>query len=185
MHFSFFLENEIATKRFAQDLALALKPGDLVTMQGDLGTGKTTIARTIIHTLAHDNTLYVPSPTFTLVQSYQLPQFEIIHADLYRLSMVEEIYELGLHETREQSIMLIEWPKKGADFLEPVTFALTLQHEGCGRYVTLISVQHSTERLQQAFANRTFLKTHKHSQIHCHFLADDTSACTYELLDDK
>ncbi|WP_375648730.1 tRNA (adenosine(37)-N6)-threonylcarbamoyltransferase complex ATPase subunit type 1 TsaE, partial [Bartonella sp. MU70NMGDW] len=82
MNFSFFLENEEATKLFAQHLTLSLKPGDLVTLQGDLGTGKSTIARTIIQTLANDNTMDVPSPTFTLVQSYQLPQFEIIHADL-------------------------------------------------------------------------------------------------------
>ncbi|ATP11684.1 hypothetical protein BHOIPH791_10530 [Bartonella henselae] len=156
MNFSFFLENEEATKLFAQDLALALKPGDLVTLQGDLGTGKSTIARTIIHTLAKDNTLDVPSPTFTLAQSYQLAQFEIIHADLYRLSTTEEIDELGLYEARQQSILLVEWPEKSADLLGQVTFALTLQYEGCGRLVTLTSAQHSSECLQRSFEIRSF-----------------------------
>ncbi|EJF80176.1 YjeE family ATPase [Bartonella sp. DB5-6] len=184
MHFNFFLENEEATKFFAQDLALALKLGDIVTLQGDLGTGKSTIAREIIYTLANDNTLDVPSPTFTLVQSYQLPQFDVLHVDLYRLSMEEEIDELGLHEEREQRILLIEWPEKGADILGPATFAITLQHEGCGRRVILKSAQHSIERLQRSFAIRTFLKAHNRSHIHRRFLAGDASARTYELLDD-
>ncbi|WP_019219231.1 tRNA (adenosine(37)-N6)-threonylcarbamoyltransferase complex ATPase subunit type 1 TsaE [Bartonella florencae] len=184
MNFNFFLENEEATKLFAQDLALALRPSDLVTLQGDLGAGKSTIARTIIHTLANDNSLDVPSPTFTLVQNYQLPKFEIIHADFYRLSMAEEIDELGLHEAREQSILLIEWPEKGAEFLESVTFALTLQHEGCGRHVTLTAAQNSLERLQRSFAIRTFLKTHERGHVHRHFLAGDASGRIYELLYD-
>ncbi|WP_336293744.1 tRNA (adenosine(37)-N6)-threonylcarbamoyltransferase complex ATPase subunit type 1 TsaE [Bartonella sp. CB169] len=156
MNFSFFLENEEATKLFAQNLALALKQGDLVTLQGDLGTGKSTIARTIIRTLSNDNTLDVPSPTFTLAQSYQLSQFEIIHADLYRLSMEEEIDELGLYEAREQSILLVEWPEKGADLLGFVTFAITLQYEDFGRRVNLKSEEHSIEYLQKYFATCTF-----------------------------
>ncbi|MBX4335299.1 tRNA (adenosine(37)-N6)-threonylcarbamoyltransferase complex ATPase subunit type 1 TsaE [Bartonella raoultii] len=183
MHFNFFLENEEATKLFAQDLALALKPGDLVTLQGDLGTGKSTIARTLIHTLANNNTLDVPSPTFTLVQNYQLPQFEIIHADLYRLSMAEEIDELGLHEMREQRLLFIEWPEKGADLLGPSTFAITLQYKDHGRHVTLTSAQHSTERLKRSFAIRTFLKMHGRGHVHRYFLAGDASGRIYELLD--
>ncbi|WP_375645647.1 MULTISPECIES: tRNA (adenosine(37)-N6)-threonylcarbamoyltransferase complex ATPase subunit type 1 TsaE [unclassified Bartonella] len=159
MNFSFFLENEEATKLFAQNLALSLKPGDLVTLQGDLGTGKSTIARTIIQTLANDNTMDVPSPTFTLMQSYQLPQFEIIHADLYRLSMEEEIDELGLYEAHEKNILLVEWPERSAALLELSTFALTLQYEIHGRHVTVRSAQHSIERLQQSFAIHTFKKT--------------------------
>ncbi|MCZ2203491.1 tRNA (adenosine(37)-N6)-threonylcarbamoyltransferase complex ATPase subunit type 1 TsaE [Bartonella sp. A05] len=184
MNFSFFLENEEATKLFAQDLALALKPGDLITLQGDLGAGKSTLARALIHTLANDNTLDVPSPTFTLVQSYQLPRFEVIHADFYRLSTEEEIDELGLDEAREQSILLIEWPEKGADLLGPATFAITLQQEGCGRHITLTSTEHSTERLQRSFAIRTFLTAHGRGYVNRRFLAGDASARSYELLDD-
>ncbi|MBB4075910.1 hypothetical protein GGR08_000191 [Bartonella fuyuanensis] len=155
MNLNFFLENEEATKLFAQNLALSLKPGDLVTLQGDLGTGKSTIARTIIQTLVNDNTMDVPSPTFTLVQNYQLPKFEIIHADFYRLSMAEEIDELGLHEAREKNILLVEWPEKSSAFLELATFALTLQYEAHGRHVTLKSSQHSIKRLQLSFAIHT------------------------------
>ncbi|ABM45466.1 tRNA threonylcarbamoyl adenosine modification protein YjeE [Bartonella bacilliformis str. Heidi Mejia] len=182
MNFSFFLANEEATKLFAQDLALALKPGDLVTLQGDLGAGKSTLARAIIHTLANDDNLEVPSPTFTLVQNYKLPQFEVIHADLYRLSMAEEIDELGLHEAREQSILLIEWPEKGADSLGPTTFAISLQHQDCGRHITITAATHDIERLQQSLAIRTFLTTHGRGHVHRRFLASDASARSYELL---
>lgn len=184
MNFSFFLENEEATKLFAQDLALALKPGDLITLQGNLGAGKSTLARALIRALANDNTLDVPSPTFTLVQNYQLPQFEVIHADFYRLSIVEEIDELGLHEAREQSVLLIEWPEKGADLLGPATFAITLQHENCGRYISVTSAAHSAQRLQRSFAIRSFLTTHGRGHVHRYFLASDASARSYELLDD-
>ncbi|WP_336278708.1 tRNA (adenosine(37)-N6)-threonylcarbamoyltransferase complex ATPase subunit type 1 TsaE [Bartonella sp. CB175] len=182
MNFSFFLKNEEATTLFAQDLALALKPGDLVTLQGDLGTGKSTIAREIIRTLANNDTMDVPSPTFTLAQNYQLPQFEIIHADLYRLSVVEEIYELGLYEAREQNILLIEWPERSEGLLEPVTFAINLQYEGCGRHITLTSEENSIKRLQRSFTIRTFLTTHGRSHVHRRFLAGDASARTYEIL---
>lgn len=184
MNFSFFLENEEATKLFAQDLALALKPGDLITLQGDLGAGKSTLARALIHTLANDDHLDVPSPTFTLVQSYQLPQYEVIHADLYRLSTEEEIDELGLHEAREQGILLIEWPEKGAHLLGSPTFAIILKHEGCGRRITLTSTEDSTERLQRSFTIRTFLTTHGRGHVNRCFLAGDASARSYELLDD-
>ncbi|WP_332065255.1 tRNA (adenosine(37)-N6)-threonylcarbamoyltransferase complex ATPase subunit type 1 TsaE [Bartonella sp. CB189] len=183
MNFNFFLENERATTLFAQDLALALKPGDLVTLQGDIGTGKSTFARAIIRALANDDTMDIPSPTFTLAQSYQLPQFEIIHTDLYRLSTAEEIDELGLHEAREQNILLVEWPEKSAGLLGSVTFAITLEYEGFGRHVTLTSTEYSLKRLQRSFEIRTFLTTHGRHNVHRHFLAGDASERTYELLD--
>ncbi|WP_455482001.1 tRNA (adenosine(37)-N6)-threonylcarbamoyltransferase complex ATPase subunit type 1 TsaE [Bartonella sp. B35(2025)] len=154
MNFNFFLENEEATKLFAQNLAPILRPGDLVTLQGDIGTGKSTLARALIQTLANDSTMDIPSPTFTLFQSYQLPQFEIIHADLYRLSTAEEINELGFHEAREHSILLIEWPEKSANLLEPITFAIALQYEGNGRRITFSLAKHSVKRLQQSFIDR-------------------------------
>ena len=73
--FTVTLPNEQATARFAIDIAAALEPGDLVTLSGDLGAGKTTFARALIRYLASDDTIEVPSPTFTLIQSYELPRF--------------------------------------------------------------------------------------------------------------
>ena len=104
------LENERATQRFAQDLALAISVGDCITLSGDLGAGKTTLARAIIRSIADDEHYEVPSPTFTLVQTYEL-RLTIGHFDLYRIGDPEEIYELGLDEVLESGVALIEWPQ--------------------------------------------------------------------------
>src|SRR3974390_3495079 len=91
--FTVTLPNEQATRRFMVDVAMALEPGDLVTLSGDLGAGKPPFARALIRYLAGDETIEVPSPTFTLIQTYELPRFTLVHADLYRLSGPEELAE--------------------------------------------------------------------------------------------
>src|SRR5580704_17124461 len=96
--FTVTLPDEQATLRFAMDIAAALEPGDLVTLSGDLGAGKTTFARALIRCLASDDTIEVPSPTFTLLQSYELPRFVLVHADFYRLSGAAELAELGFDD---------------------------------------------------------------------------------------
>jgi len=83
--FQIVLANEQATHRLAMDVAAMLMPGDIVTLSGDLGAGKTTFARALIRHLAGDERLDVPSPTFTLVQTYALPRFPLVHGDLYRV----------------------------------------------------------------------------------------------------
>jgi len=82
--FTVALADEQATRRLMADIAAAIEPGDLITLSGDLGAGKTTFARALIRHLAGDESIEVPSPTFTLMQSYELPRFPLVHADLYR-----------------------------------------------------------------------------------------------------
>ena len=115
--FSIVLPNEQATRRLAADLASVLKPGDLVTLSGDLGAGKTAFARALIRHLAGDETLDVPSPTFTLVQTYALPRFSVVHADLYRVTHAGELAELGVDEAAENAVVLLEWPDRAAEVL--------------------------------------------------------------------
>src|SRR5215470_8893124 len=126
--FSVALPDEHATTRLAIDIANSLEPGDLVTLSGDLGAGKTTFARALIRYLAGDPSIEVPSPTFTLVQIYDLPQFPLVHADLFRLSGSAELAELGFDDLPEGAVVLVEWPDRAAGFLPPdrLDVALTL-----------------------------------------------------------
>jgi len=115
--FTATLPDEAATRRFATDLAGALEPGDLITLSGDLGAGKTAFARALIRHLAGDETIEVPSPTFTFVQSYELPRFTLVHADLYRVTSAAELAELGFEDVPDGAVVLMEWPDRAAGAL--------------------------------------------------------------------
>src|SRR5712672_3885594 len=90
------LADETATAGLMADLALLVGPGDVITLSGDLGAGKTAAARAMIRYLADDEMLEVPSPTFTLAQGYDLPAFALVHADLYRVNNAGELEGIGL-----------------------------------------------------------------------------------------
>jgi tRNA threonylcarbamoyladenosine biosynthesis protein TsaE len=108
------LDGEAATSALASALAPALRPGDVIALRGDLGTGKTTLARALIRA-AGDAGQEVPSPTFTLVQAYPSRLgggVPIYHFDLYRIDDAEEAFELGLEEALADGISLIEWPER-------------------------------------------------------------------------
>lgn len=103
------------TSALAEKLAPRLKPGDVVALHGGLGAGKTTFARALIRALLDQDT-DVPSPTYTLVQTYEGPSFPIFHFDLYRLEVPEEVRELGWDET-QTGLALIEWPDQAGPYL--------------------------------------------------------------------
>lgn len=103
-----------ACAALAGRLASLLEPGDLVLLEGELGAGKSTLARAVIHALA-GSPIEVASPTFTLLQHYTLPGLDLVHADLYRLRDPEEARELGLEELREAAALLVEWPERLPD----------------------------------------------------------------------
>ena len=126
------LPDEAATIRLAEDLALALKPGDCLALSGDLGAGKSTLARALLRAIADDEALEVPSPTFTLVQSYEL-RIPVSHFDLYRLGDASELDELGLDEALASGICLVEWPEMAEALLPRDRLTLRLEHEGQGR----------------------------------------------------
>lgn len=104
------LADEVATQAFGAWLAQFLRAGDVVLLKGDLGAGKTTWARGLICSLLGD--VEVPSPTYTLVQTYTAPDFEIWHFDLYRLKQEAEVWELGIEEALDDGVCLIEWPER-------------------------------------------------------------------------
>src|SRR5262245_12447519 len=104
------LPDEAATVALAEDVAARLQPGDLVALSGGLGAGKTTFARALVRAIADDPGLDVPSPTFTLVQTYAAGRLPVAHFDLYRLSGPDEIDEIGLDEALATGAVLVEWP---------------------------------------------------------------------------
>ena len=108
--------------RLAQEVAFLLQPGDTLALEGDLGAGKSTFARALIRAIAGNSALEIPSPTFTLVQSYETPRFEIAHFDLYRLSDASEIDELGLDAALTRGVAVVEWPSRGGDRIPQVRF---------------------------------------------------------------
>ena len=120
------LPNEQATEALGATLAARLKPGDVVGLKGDLGAGKTTLARAIIRAAAADPDLIVPSPTFTLVEVYDTPLGPFWHFDLYRLDDPRQVYELGWEEARAEGIVLMEWPERLGPLL-PKHLSVTLE----------------------------------------------------------
>jgi tRNA threonylcarbamoyl adenosine modification protein YjeE len=126
--------DEGATARFAAKLAAGLRPGDVVALSGGLGSGKTALARCVVRAFLPDEE--VPSPTFTLVQTYVAPQFQIWHVDLYRLSKAREVEELGLDEALDAGdVLLIEWPERAASWLpaDRLDIALTIGESATSR----------------------------------------------------
>jgi N-acetylmuramate 1-kinase len=126
--FSLALSNETATANLMADLALLIGPGDVITLSGDLGAGKTAAARAVIRYLAGDDALEVPSPTFTLAQVYDLPPFPLLHADLYRINDPAELEEIGLSPLPEGTVALIEWPERAPSALPEDRIDIALSH---------------------------------------------------------
>jgi hypothetical protein len=126
--FQVALSNENATAGLMADLALLIGPGDVITLSGDLGAGKTAAARAMIRYLAGDESIEVPSPTFTLAQSYELPALPILHADLYRIDGGAELEEIGLSPLPEGVVALIEWPERAPEALPRDRIEIALSH---------------------------------------------------------
>ena len=137
-----FLADEAATIAAAQALAGALKTGDLVALEGDLGAGKSTFARALIRALPlSDGSLApeeeVPSPTYTICQTYERAIGQVAHFDLYRLSEPEEALELGFEEALSEGIALVEWPQRLGHLLPAERLHLTLEMQGAGRHLAI------------------------------------------------
>ena len=132
------LPDDAATAALGAELAAGLRPGDLVILEGDLGAGKTALARAIIRALAGDERLDVPSPTFALVQPYDTPRGPVLHADLYRLGDPREVDELGLLDNPD-AVVLVEWAERSPEIVRAATLKieLSIPPGGEGRNVVM------------------------------------------------
>lgn len=174
-----FLADEAATRQLGEDIALALRLGDVLALSGDLGAGKTTLARALIRKLAGDPHLEVPSPTFTLVQAYDT-RLPLWHFDLYRLSAAEELDELGFDEALAQGAAIVEWPERAAGRLPAGTVHLTLEHDGEGRRAVLSGDGPALHRIARSLAIRDLLRRANWGDAERIPFPADASARAYE-----
>ena len=146
-----------ATGALAARLARGLRRGDAVALWGDLGAGKTTFARGVIAALAAEDGLpppEVPSPTFTLVQTYEFRRIAVWHFDLYRVTRPDDVIELGFDEALAEGAALIEWPERLGALLPGARIDVTLAFAGApdARRIELTATPDRAARFQAAFA---------------------------------
>jgi len=180
------LESEQATMRLVAEIAAALKPGDLITLSGDLGAGKTTFARALIRHLANDPAIAVPSPSFTLMQTYDLNGVAVVHADLYRLDGPGELSELGFDDMPKDALVLLEWPDRAAGFLPEarldIAFTLVPQRGAEYRNVRITGYGSFGPRAERIAAVRTFLEANGFAGATRRRIQGDASTRSYERL---
>ena len=145
------LPDEAATARLAAKIAGLARRGDVIALWGDLGAGKTAFARGFLRALGV--TEDVPSPTFTLVQSYPTDDVTVYHFDLYRIEAVEDVYELGIEDAFADGISLIEWPDRLGDLLPEARLDIALEIVPRGRRVSLTAHGSWIERLPAGIAD--------------------------------
>lgn len=135
MQKTFVSHSEQQTAALAEQFAQIASQGDVFALYGTLGMGKSVFARAFIQKLSGAEE--VPSPTFTLVQGYSAPAFEIYHFDLYRLKSPDEVFELGFEEAVYSGVSLIEWPEKAGSWLPKNLFKIEITPVGEGRLFTV------------------------------------------------
>jgi len=180
------LDNEAAIAGLAADVATLAGPGDLVTLSGDLGAGKTAFARALIRHLTGDLDLEVPSPAFTLMQAYEGMGFPIIHADFYRIERPRDLMELGFEEACDGALILVEWPERAGEFLDPdrldIKFTLDRDRSPDYRAVTLTGIGSFAGRIAHAKAVHELLDRSGWISAKREFMQGDASTRSYERL---
>ncbi len=130
------IRDEAAMLALGAQIADYFPQGGLICLHGELGAGKTTLVRGLLRNLGY--TGVVKSPTYTLVEPYQMAERAIYHFDLYRLAEPDELEYMGIRDyVQPQHLCLIEWPDKAGDILPPADLAIWIQHQGVQRQVNL------------------------------------------------
>ena len=129
--------SENDTETLAHEVVALLRRGDMVTLSGDLGAGKTTFARAMIRHLLDDPEIEAPSPTFTLMQVYEKGNLRLVHADFYRLGGADELAGLGWDDAIDGALALVEWAERLGPLLPADRLTVTLTTEAAGRRAVL------------------------------------------------
>ena len=182
---SLTLADEGATAEFAGTIAALVGAGDLVTLSGGLGTGKTTFARALMRNILRDPDLEVPSPTFTLMQIYEGAAFPVVHADLYRIADASELIELGWDEASEGALVIVEWAERAGAALASerldIRFALVPGRDA-QRDVRVRGHGSMAGRLARARAVRDLFERSGFAAARRDFMLGDASTRAYERL---
>ncbi|MFO0993930.1 MAG: tRNA (adenosine(37)-N6)-threonylcarbamoyltransferase complex ATPase subunit type 1 TsaE [Hyphomicrobiales bacterium] len=172
-----------ATERLGHEIALVARPGTAILLEGELGAGKTTLARAIIHSLSGGVKIEVPSPTFTLVQTYETGRMPAAHVDLYRVAEASEVSELGLSDLGRTHLVLIEWPDRLISPLVDDVLTVRLEGAGTGRRAELRGVGSWKQALERLEAISDFLPKAGFGSASRRFFEGDASFRRYERLD--
>lgn len=179
------LADEAATAALMADLGLLIGARDVITLSGDLGAGKTTAARALIRYLADDAALEVPSPTFTLAQSYDL-SVPVLHVDLYRINDPGELEELGLVPFPDGTLVLLEWPDRANGLLPDDRIDITFSHrspsEADARTATITGFGTAEATVRRLAQLRAFLDRSRMLQAERKRMAGDASTRSYARL---
>lgn len=175
-----------ATERLGMVLAAWFGPKDLITLSGDLGTGKTELARALVRAFADDPTLEVPSPTFPIVISYDFSRGRIVHADLYRIMDEEELDEIGWDELGDDALLLVEWAERAEGRLSPSRLDIELMLAPDlgpeGRRARLTGMGVMAERLHRLGVAESLIGASGLQEAEWRFLQGDASSRSYTRL---
>ena len=179
------IRDEEHTQAIARDLAAIASPGDLITLSGNLGAGKTHFARAFIRAYQNNANMEVPSPTYLIAIEYNSNASKsITHFDLYRLDDVQELDELGIEDALVQGVVLIEWPQKALDQLPKERLDITISiGKGDTRTLNFEGSETVVNRQTRSIEIGDFLRTHCPDNYIRHPFAADASARNYELIE--
>ena len=144
------LDNEKITNDFGATLSELIKEGDIILLEGEMGSGKTFLARSIISNLLEEKfkEMEIPSPTFTLIQVYKCKNFILGHADLYRIKNKNELDALGIEDVLERGPLLVEWPEKIKEFYKNDTLEIKFKDISGRKSIELSNIKGWEVRLE-------------------------------------
>ncbi len=177
------LDSRHALEAHAEKLSLIAKPGMVILLDGDLGSGKTTYARAFIRSLSTGAAFDIPSPTFTLVQTYDQTRVPVAHIDLYRIGSPSEIHELDLDELAKSYILIIEWPDRLPAMTWPDVLDISISGSGHSRRLTFAPGGRWVQSLDRSRQIDSFIAGSGWRAARRRFLEGDASSRRYEVLE--